>query len=293
MIRRLKPCWLLILALFSLAALFLVIASTALATPRHRAPAGYRWAPIAAGLPIYQDRDYVLGSVPDYLQGALLLQGRNDDKGAAAPDHVQFTLNKPAAVFVAWDRRTPAPAWLEGWERKTGEPWDMGWAKEGFDVYRQDFATGPVVLGGNAPANTHYVVMVAEARGPCEDCVPIGETRLTLHWNANPEEDNVTSYHVYRGPDAEASKPLETVVGAKTTASYDANALGLRYGEPICFRLKAQNRCTVGGEAHDCLSGFSEAACVRLEQQEEQSRPRPPGQLHLEVKLAVGNQATP
>jgi hypothetical protein len=118
----------------------------------------------------------------------------------------------------------------------------------------------------------------------------VGEARLALSWDPNPEEEQVEAYPIFSGPDKSAIAELERAGGDVMQRSWDAATLGLRYGERICFRLKAMNRCTAEtGEAHDCYSAFSDAACATLEQpQPDTPAPGAPNRLELKVTLTVG-----
>jgi hypothetical protein len=149
------------------------------------APAsGYRVECLRACDPYYVDRDtsHTLATIPPELEGGAWIKTTNTgDKNETAGDFLQFGIDPPAVVYVAYDsriagstRRSP-PRWLvEGFEQTDlvvglNEP-DPD---QDFVVYRKLFRQSPVVLGGNEAAGaefgglvgSNYLVIVKRA-GP-------------------------------------------------------------------------------------------------------------------------------
>lgn len=89
------------------------------------------------------------------------------------------------------------------------------------------------------------------------------DTMLTLAWL--PNTDPVEGYIVYHGSTPETAEnltvemPVEALADEQApSVSFNAGTdLSLRYGDSVCFRLRAYN-------AADVLSDWSEAACATL-----------------------------
>jgi serine/threonine protein kinase len=132
----------------------------------------YDVATAKVGLVLYIDRTYTITALSPALDGAKLIRASNTDKNVAVADHLKFTLNGPAEVYVAYDSRaTSIAAWLNdgSWQRtaETFKATDAG-PELARNVYRKRFPAGSVTFGGNsqkpaASAGTHYVVMVRPA----------------------------------------------------------------------------------------------------------------------------------
>ena len=88
---------------------------------------------------------------------------------------------------------------------------------------------------------------------------------LVVSWAPNPASDAILGYRVYQGPDPTTATQLVSDL-AISAGVLDPNApmvtynagldLGLKAGDPVCFRLIAYNG--VGA------SGFSGAACTTI-----------------------------
>ena len=260
-------------------------------------PQSYQWSVLAAGIRPYIDREYTLGGVPDELAGIPFLRTANDDKRSDAEVLVRFTLDAPGTVLVFYDGRQGDTAWLSDWTKRDGVTLVSHETSQDvtYTLFEKDFPAGEVVIPGPAyppgsSISTNYWVALGEAPAPCGNCMPSGASKLKLTWDPNPEKDNVIDYPVYRGPDENADQLLANVAG--TEYESDASELGLTWGERICFRLKAHNRCTMDGkvpEGTDCYSEFSDAACATMNAKPEDiPLPSAPTRLHLDVTLSVG-----
>ena len=81
----------------------------------------YKVAKLNSDVKGYTDRDNIVTSAPDYLQGASFVQPAMDDKRSTSDTFVTLFVKKPAIVYIAYDSRaTVIPAWLSDWT-KTGD----------------------------------------------------------------------------------------------------------------------------------------------------------------------------
>jgi len=121
---------------------------------------------LAAGQPIYTDRDYTFTEIPDVLKGASYVLTRMASKGIA-PDveQCQLVLKKKADVWVGFDHRaTQLPAWLKSWEKVPGQV--LGEGKCNFTLCKKTFSAGEVILYGNrAPASAAMYTVFISAPG--------------------------------------------------------------------------------------------------------------------------------
>src|SRR5262249_18400205 len=126
------------------------------------------------GAVLYIDRTYTITALSPVLEGGSLIWSSNSDKNVGAAEHMKFTLNAPADIYVAYDTRaTGIAGWLhDGIWQRTAETFKAKDASSGAElarwIYRKRFPAGPVTFGGNsqkpaASAGTHYVVIVQPA----------------------------------------------------------------------------------------------------------------------------------
>ena len=115
---------------------------------------GLELGELTPGAPVYVDRDFVYGTVPDAYLGLPSMKTPNDLRREASA--LAFTASRPVEVFVAHDRRiTKKPAWLASF-RMTGQVVTVneGGKKNAvtvYDIYVTDIPTGVVKFGSNAP----------------------------------------------------------------------------------------------------------------------------------------------
>ena len=120
------------------------------------------------------DRAFAISSVSPGLKGSVLLLTANDDKTVTTANHLRFTVNQPAKVFIGYDRRgTTRPAWLSpasGWmpSSETMAVTDAGASP--LLVFEKQVPAGEVILGGNlqppaSGAGSSYLVLVANLPG--------------------------------------------------------------------------------------------------------------------------------
>ena len=158
--------------------------------------AAYKVTKLKVGVISYTDRTYTVTSLPDYLQGASLVQTAMDDKANTLDAFLTMFIKKAAVVYVAYDARgNVKPAWLNGWS-KTGDVLGISDPKSGnLEVYSKVIQYGqvyprPFVLGGNlqipaAGSETNYLVAVIEkpenTRLEAEDAELAGAVVATDH----------------------------------------------------------------------------------------------------------------
>ena len=125
------------------------------------------------GTKAFTDRDYIITSVPSYLNGASFVQTAMEDKSNTADDFLTLFVKKDAIVYVAYDpRATSIPAWLNQFT-KTGDI--IGTTDPGssyLEIYSRliepwEIYPRPLILGGNlaSPANgakMNYLVAAIE-----------------------------------------------------------------------------------------------------------------------------------
>lgn len=251
-------------------------------------PTSYQWTTLTSGLAPFVDREHTVSTVPDALGGVPFLRTANDDKRNADVARVRFTLDAPATVLLFYDPRGGPRDWLADWT-KTGDTLalDEGDKQTVYTAYSKDFDAGEVTLPGpgyplgSPTASNYWVALVGEAK-PCEDCVPEGAVTLKLSWAANAAEEKVIDYSVYRGEDPQASTLLGTV--SKTETAHDAAALGLKWDDTVCFRVKARNDAG--------YSDYSEAACTTLDLEltpDELEPPSTPHRIRIDVTLSISD----
>jgi photosystem II stability/assembly factor-like uncharacterized protein len=125
-------------------------------------PSTYVPAYLNVGDNYYIDRHYIITSIPDELQNLLWIKTANNDKHATSERVVSFTVNKDVAVYVGYDRSFPDfPQWLSSWEN-TGLQIRVSDGIEGFEVFKNIFQAGEIVLGGYFASdyNSMYLVLL-------------------------------------------------------------------------------------------------------------------------------------
>ncbi len=104
----------------------------------------------------YIDQDTVLRRIPVELSGFPAIQSAYIDRDQKADDFLRITLAHPARLYVAYGTGAATlPQWLRDFTKlddMTMEIEDEWYGVRRLQFYRQDFAAGEVVLGGNASA---------------------------------------------------------------------------------------------------------------------------------------------
>ncbi|MFW2405237.1 MAG: putative Ig domain-containing protein [Gammaproteobacteria bacterium] len=122
-------------------------------------PQQYVWAELLDGAQAFVDRSFVFGDIPAPYEGLDFLRTANDDKFVSDANAISFTVDRPVAVFVAFDSRTPVlPGWLADWT-KTTDHWNGDSIQT--DIYTKNFPAGAVTLGGNEMGYSMYNVAIA------------------------------------------------------------------------------------------------------------------------------------
>ncbi len=114
----------------------------------------------------YVDRDYTLSGIPEALVDAIWITTANDEANDSAEESITFDVDRSVRVFLAYDAQASTlPTWMSefvdaGLTIATTNP-----EAPTFKVYRRDYPTGEVALGGNLAdgavgANANYIVIV-------------------------------------------------------------------------------------------------------------------------------------
>merc|ERR1711871_49792 len=128
---------------------------------------------LTEGSTMYCDRDYVFTTLPDFLQGTILIPTANNDKRSdpGNTEFLCFDLADEATVYLLYDSRVEdgsEPSWMTsmfvGQHLSVAETTDTGMGSMEVWVYYAEEA-GTVCLGGNnAPGiGSNYVVAVGRA----------------------------------------------------------------------------------------------------------------------------------
>ena len=135
--------------------------------------AGYAPTELTVGTTMYCDRDYVFTTLPDFLDGAILITTSNSDKRSDPNDteFLCFDLADEATVYLLYDSRAEdgsEPGWVTsmfvGQHLSVAEVTDTGMGTMEVWIYYAD-EPGTVCLGGNdAPGvGSNYLVAVGRA----------------------------------------------------------------------------------------------------------------------------------
>ena len=119
----------------------------------------------------YIDRKFAVRTISDGLSGQIMIQTSNEDDYVEALDHLIFTLSAPATVFVGLDLRgSKTPGWMSEWKLTEDT---LATDEVGYRVFRRDYPSGKVTLGGNERKVTgcscNYVVIVVPVELPPKD----------------------------------------------------------------------------------------------------------------------------
>jgi len=102
-------------------------------------------------------------SVPDSVAGATLIRTNPADAKRVEEDFLNFEINLPAIIYVAFDSRHEPPKWLREQFAKTADKVTTSRNGGEFDLYKRDAPTGRVVLGGNSSGGAMYQVYLSKA----------------------------------------------------------------------------------------------------------------------------------
>lgn len=128
----------------------------------------YALQPSAAiSQPAYIDRGYTLTSVPSSVLNRPYIKTANDDKLLSTPIFLSLDVDQAVTVMVAHDDRIqPKPAWMAAF-MDTGDDVTTS-ASDRLSLFRKDFSSGRVVLGGNAGSSSSsmYLVFLIPSAAP-------------------------------------------------------------------------------------------------------------------------------
>lgn len=100
------------------------------------------------GVEVYSDRKFTYSDVPAKLSGSSIIQTANNDKKVKDKEFLEFSINIPAEVYIAWDKRNKSAEWLTSKFKKTDLKVKLSDGTE-FNLFKAEFPAGRVVLGGN------------------------------------------------------------------------------------------------------------------------------------------------
>ena len=116
------------------------------------APANYVPAPLTVGQSVYVDAPDTVVQFPQSLVGAALIRTAKADRWDEAPDFLSFTLETPAYVYIAFDRKIRTrPLWLDEGFRNFRRELVTSEHPDGLVLFRSRTVLPPgrVTLGGN------------------------------------------------------------------------------------------------------------------------------------------------
>jgi len=201
---------------------------------------------LQTGKTVYIDRDYTYTTLPVNFEGMCYARTANNDKLYAGSDFLKLVVNKPVNAYVGFDvRSTLLPTWLESW---TDTGIQIGTSDAQLRIFKQEFASGDVNLGGNEMGNSMYAVFIEDPSATENTYCNGSNATVKLSWQ--PNVNTVDGYNVYYGFTADTVNQLASNLPI-TSVGFDAqvpsvqlnikNDLGLNAGEYVCFKITAYN----------------------------------------------------
>ena len=140
--------------------------------------------PAAMGALVYLDRDFTYTQPSQTSAAALAIATANDDKFAPAETpYLRFPLDRPAVVYVAYDRRyQQRPTWLSSISRRRPCPIVPAAPELGLQLFSRVYPAGEVVLGGNLAAGN----AATSACTPYSSLRPRRRRRASRRWRRCP-----------------------------------------------------------------------------------------------------------
>ncbi len=112
----------------------------------------------------YGDRTYTFSAVPSVVAGGRWIRAANASKAYAGNPLATFSISAAADVYIAFDNRSPLPAWIDSSWVDTGADLTMAESatvSRGFSLFRKRFNAGTVTLGPwNNAGTSMYTVIV-------------------------------------------------------------------------------------------------------------------------------------
>ncbi|MFQ5965361.1 MAG: fibronectin type III domain-containing protein [Candidatus Scalinduaceae bacterium] len=121
---------------------------------------------------VYIDRTYTYSNVPTLIEGAIYIKTANGDKASTSSSFITFEVNQDVTVYIAHDDRiTTKPSWMTSFT-DTGD--DLVIAARTHSIWKKDFTTSTITLGGNeGGGNSMYtVIIVGQGTGSAPDTTP-------------------------------------------------------------------------------------------------------------------------
>ncbi len=113
------------------------------------------------GEKVYIDRSYTIEQMPQFLQGAIQIKTRNNDKQESGSAFLSFEIKGDATVYLAYDKRIPQkPEWLKEWEI-TGDQLKNS-RNDLYQIYSREVSTKRFNISGNTGSmdDNMYLVFI-------------------------------------------------------------------------------------------------------------------------------------
>ena len=125
------------------------------------------------GVLVFIDRTYVYSGVPVLVEGATYIKTANDDKLSSGSSFITFDVNQDVSIYVAHDDRiTTKPSWMVSFNDNGV---DLVIASQGHSIWKKDFTTGTITLGGNeggSSSSMYTVIVVGQGTNSTPDTTP-------------------------------------------------------------------------------------------------------------------------
>lgn len=133
----------------------------------------YRFSKARKGYKTYIDRRYYIKKISSALKDGILLRTANNDKYNNDKSHLVMEFNRPAELFVCYDKRGAydPPDWLdsEGWVLTSEKIYTSDRGASPYRVFKKTIYPGEVILGGNHAggnkrANSNYFLIAKPSK---------------------------------------------------------------------------------------------------------------------------------
>lgn len=164
-------------------------------------PQNYFPVRVAAGQSLYSDQQVQLLGVPRVVQNSVMIVPAAKDRWSESPEFLSFRLETPAKIYVAFDKRTIKPDWLDRGFRSSRV--NLRTSKNPEALLRlweskQVYPPGQVVLGGNFSevvglpfdAPEMYVVFIQ----PIDATFPYADDGLVSYTDAPGEASDLQTF---------------------------------------------------------------------------------------------------
>ena len=106
----------------------------------------------------YIDRQYIITSIPEELEGSMMIKTANKDRDNDSNKFFSFYLNEDAKIYIGYDSRaTNVPHWLQNYFRRTDIIVHVTEYTQELILWERDCSKAQVSLGGNFAAGAENV----------------------------------------------------------------------------------------------------------------------------------------